>query len=289
MKVKSLAKINLGLEVIRRRPDGYHDIRTLFQWIDFWDTLEFGLRHDEAIAIQGNDPAIPWDESNLVVRAARVLREQAGLKSGLQISVDKKIPAGRGLAGGSSNAAMTLYALNKMWGLRLSGPELAGLGKQLGADVSYFFTGGFCLGQERGDKITPLPDLPRLACVLALPPFPVSTAMIYSRLLPSALTSSDKDSKIIRFLEARDFGFLENRLEKTIFRFYPQLKDIKSLFRDQGAELSLVTGSGSAVFGLFSDREKAEKSLGEMRKRGVALLVETVPREQGWRELDAGV
>ena len=289
MKIRSLAKINLGLEVIRKRPDGYHDIRTLFQWIDLWDTLEFTPRGDGEISLQGNDESIPWDASNLVFRAARLLREQAGVNSGVHITVDKKIPAGRGLAGGSSNAAMTLYGLHRMWGLSLSGQKLAGLGSQLGADVPYFFTGGLCLGEERGDRITPLSDLPKMACVLALPPFPVSTAMIYRRLLPSALTSDDKDSKIVRFLEAGEFGFLENRLEDTIFRFYPQLKDIKSLFRDQGAELSLVTGSGSAVFGLFPDREKAEQSLKEMRKHGAALLAETVSRKKGWSELEAGV
>jgi 4-diphosphocytidyl-2-C-methyl-D-erythritol kinase len=289
MKLRSFAKINLGLEVVRKRPDGYHDIRTLFQWIGLSDTLEFFPRSDGEISLRGNDESIPWDRDNLVFRAAHLLREQAGLSSGIHIVVDKKIPAGRGLAGGSSNAAMTLYALQKLWGLRLSGQELAGLGRRLGADVSYFFTGGLCLGEERGDKITPLSDLPPMNCVLILPPFPVSTAMIYSRLLPSSLTSDDKDSKIVRFLETGEFGFLENRLEETIFSFYPQLKDIKSLFRDQGAELSLVTGSGSAVFGLFPDREKAEKSLKEMRKHSAALLVETVSRERGWSELDAGV
>jgi 4-diphosphocytidyl-2-C-methyl-D-erythritol kinase len=207
----------------------------------------------------------------------------------MHIIVDKKIPAGRGLAGGSSNAAMTLCALNKLWGLKLTGPELAGLGSRLGADVAYFFTGGLCLGEERGDKITPLPDMPPLNCVLVLPSFPISTAMIYGRLLPSSLTSEDKDSKIMRFLDAGEVGFLENRLEETIFSFYPQLKEIKSLFRDQGAELSLVTGSGSAVFGLFPDRAQAEKCLRIMKTHCDALLVETVSRERGWRELEAGV
>ena len=289
MKVKSFAKINLGLEVIRKRPDGYHDIRTLFQWIDLYDTLEFSLRDPVGILLEGDDASVPWDESNLVLRAARLLQERAGVKAGIQIVVHKKIPAGRGLAGGSSNAAMTLYALNKIWGLDLSKRELARMGKSLGADVAYFLEGGLCLGEERGDKITPLPDLPRLACVLALPPFPVSTAMIYGRLSAAALTSKDKVSKIMRFLGTGEFGFLENRLEETIFSFYPQLNEIKSLFRDQGAELSLVTGSGSAVFGLFPDRAKAEKCLRIMKTHSDALLVETVSRERGWRELEAGV
>jgi 4-diphosphocytidyl-2-C-methyl-D-erythritol kinase len=289
MKIRSFAKINLGLEVVRKRPDGYHDIRTLYQSIDLWDGLEFFPRATSEVSLQGNDESIPWDANNLVFRAARLLQESAAVKSGMHIIVDKKIPAGRGLAGGSSNAAMTLYALNKLWGLKLTGPELAGLGSCLGADVAYFFTGGLCLGEERGDKITPLPDMPPLDCVLVLPSFPVSTAMIYGRLLPSSLTSEDKDSKIMRFLEAGEVGFLENRLEETIFSFYPQLKEIKSLFRDQGAELSLVTGSGSAVFGLFPDRKRAERSWREMSEHSVALLVKTVSRERGWRELDAGV
>jgi len=289
MKIKSFAKINLGLEVIRRRPDGYHDIRTLFQWIGLYDSLKFSPLGRDEVVLQGNDPSVPWDETNLISRAARLLRDRTGIKEGIGVFVDKKIPAGRGLAGGSSNAAVTLYALNKLWGLGFSRQELAGLGKGLGADVAYFLEGGLCLGEERGDRITPLPDLPPLACVVVLPPFPVSTAMIYGRLLPSSLTSDDKASKIMRFLETGEFGFLENTLEETIFSFYPQLSEIKSLFRGQGAALSLVTGSGSAVFGLFPDREKAGECLRMMRPRGESLLVETVSRERGWREIDAGV
>lgn len=289
MKLKSFAKINLGLEVIRRRPDGYHDIRTIFQWIDLCDRLEFSSLGKDEVVLEGNDPSIPWDETNLIFRAALLLRGRASVKDGIRIVVDKQIPPGRGLAGGSSNAAMTLYALNKLWGLNLSKPDLAGLGKRLGSDVAYFLEGGLCLGEDRGERITPLPDLPRLACVLALPPFPISTAMIYGRLLPSALTSDVKVSKIMRFLETGEFGFLENTLEETIFSFYPRLNEIKSLFRDQGAALSLVTGSGSAVFGLFPDREKAGECLRVMKRHGDAFLAETVSRERGWREIEAGV
>lgn len=288
MKIRSFAKINLGLEVVRKRPDGYHDIRTLFQWISLSDLLEFRTLASSEIRLQGSDPSIPWDESNLVFKAVKLLKDRFGVSAGIEIHVEKNIPAGRGLAGGSSNAAVTLYALNKIWGLGLSKPEIADLGKTLGADVPFFFEGGLCLGEERGDKLWPLPDLPCLPLVLVLPPFPVSTALIYANLLLSSLTSAGKDSKISRFLETREFGFLENNLEDTIFSFYPQLIEVKSLFGKQGAELSLVTGSGSAVYGLFRDRAKAEQSLAAMKMRGAAVLVETLTREQGWRELEAG-
>ena len=288
MKIRSFAKINLGLEIVRKRPDGYHDIRTLFQWIGLFDVLHFQDQPAAEIRLEGNDPSVPWDETNLILRAARSLRARAGVSRGVAIRVEKNIPAGRGLGGGSSNAAATLRALNRLWGLGLDREELIGLGRGLGADVAYFFEGGLCLGEERGDRLTPLPDLPNLPLVLAFPPFPVPTARIYAHLTPSSLTSAGKDSKISGFLETRHFGFLENRLEETIFSFYPQLNEYKSLFRNQGAELSLVTGSGSAVYGLFRDRAAAERSLAAMKTRGAAVLVETLTREQGWSELEAG-
>lgn len=288
MKIKSFAKINLGLEVVRKRLDGYHDIKTLFQWVGLHDVLEF-QDHPAGIRLGGNDPSIPWDESNLIFRAVKLLQDRFAISRGIEISVEKNIPQGRGLGGGSSNAAATLLALNKVWELGLSTRDLGELGARLGADVAYFFEGGLCLGEERGDRLTPLPDLPRLSCVLVLPDFPVSTAWIYTNLLPSSLTSESKDSRISRFLETREFGFLENRLEDTIFSFFPQLKEFKSLFRNQGAELSLVTGTGSAVYGLFRDLGSAEKSFTEMKRRATAALVETLPREQGLSELYAGV
>jgi 4-diphosphocytidyl-2-C-methyl-D-erythritol kinase len=287
--IKSFAKINLGLEVVRRRPDGYHDIRTLFQWIGLSDVLDIRGEPSPTVELEGNDPSIPWDAANLVFKAARALREKSGFRGGAKIRVTKNIPAGRGLAGGSSNAATTLFALNRLWGLGLSRQDLVEIGKGLGADVPYFLHGGLCLGEERGDRLTELDDLPSLHVVLALPPFPVLTPRIYGALGASSLTSPGEDSKISRFLKTRELGFLENRLEETIFRLYPQLIEYKSLFRNHGAELSLVTGSGSAVYGLFRDRERAERCLADARKRGEAVLTGTVARLQGWTELEAGV
>ncbi|MDH7513233.1 MAG: 4-(cytidine 5'-diphospho)-2-C-methyl-D-erythritol kinase [Clostridiales bacterium] len=289
MKIRSLAKINLGLEVVGRRPDGYHEIRTLFQTIDFSDVLEFELQETSEISLSGDTNSILWDDRNLVYQAAQLLKRTYSVRRGVSIRVAKAIPAGRGLGGGSSNAAMTLYALNKLWDLGLSQRELIDAGAKLGADVPFFLEGGLCFGQGRGDLIRALPDLPCLHCVLVLPDHHVSTTEVYARL---RLTSPDKDSKISQFLTEGEIGLLEkleNRLEETVFSLYPRLKEYKDFFFESEAVLSLMSGSGSAVFGLFRDREKAEKALAGLRSRTEALLVETLSRERYWKRATAGV
>ena len=278
MRIEAPAKINLGLEVVRKRSDGYHDIRTLFQGISLFDTLDIEPATGPGIRLEGSDPAVAWDETNLVARAAKALQARAGIAAGAFVRVTKRIPAGAGLGGGSSDAAAALFGLNEVWGTGLSRPELAELGRGLGADVPYFLHGGLCLGEERGDRLTELPDLPPLVLVLVFPPFPVPTALVYRSLSPAALTSERKDSKIVRFLETGEFGLLENRLEETIFRLFPGLKEYPGQLRDAGAELSLVTGSGSAVFGLFRDRAAAERCRADLRVRGEAVCVGTVAR-----------
>ena len=289
MRIKSFAKINLGLEIVGRRADGYHDIRTLFQWISFHDELIIHAASNPDLVLAGNDPEIAWDGTNLIARAARLLRERAGTAQGAEIRVEKRIPAGRGLAGGSGNAAMALLGLNREWNSGVERADLIALGRTLGADVPFFFTGGLCLGEGVGDVLTPLAELPLFFCVLALPAFPVPTATIYRSLDSAALTSRPEDSRIMRFFETGKIGALENALEGTIFRFYPQLQEIKRWFMDQGAELSLVTGSGSAVYGLFRDRAAAEACAASASGRVRVVLAETVSRERGWPEIEAGV
>jgi len=288
MKIKSFAKINLGLEVIRKREDNYHEVRTLLQTIDFHDALQFFPTSNSKILLKGDDKGIPWGKENLIFKAAALLKERFRISEGIEIHAEKNIPPGKGLGGGSSNAAMTLFALNKIWELHLERKELMELGKVLGADVPFFLEGGLCLGLDRGDNIIPLADLGTIPCILALPSFSILTAQVYSQ-FRSSLTSEDKDSKIIRFLEDRKFGLLENRLEETIFSLYPQLKVIRSLLRSQGSELSLVSGTGSAVFGLFRDRGEAEKCLAELRKSWPSLLIDTLSREQYQRGISDGV
>lgn len=286
MKIRSFAKINLGIEVFGRRPDGYHEIRTLFQSVDFGDALEFQARDDGRILLSGTDPAVPWDGRNLIFKAARLLQKEAGIRAGVEIRVDKRVPPGAGLGGGSSNAAMTLFALSRLWGLTIDRPALRGLAAALGSDAPYFLEGGLCLGEGRGEALTPLADLPPLFGVLVLPDFPSLTADVYARL---PLTSLLKDSRISGFLELNDFGLLENGLEETVFNLYPRLETIKSFFCQNEAVLSLVSGSGSAVFGLYRDRERASRASAGWPGPEPALLIETLSRERYWLRVTAGV
>jgi len=287
MTVKSFAKINLGLEIVGKRTDGYHDIRTLFQTISLADELHLEPAPAGAIHITGDDPSVAWDETNLVHRAARLLREKTGTDQGARILVKKSVPAGRGLGGGSSNAAAALLGLNRMWGLGIDAPGLAGLARRLGADVPFFLHGGLCLGEDIGDRLTRLPDLAPLPCLLVFPPFPIPTASIYAGVGPS-LTSAGKVSKIMRFLESGDFGLLENDLEHVILRAYPELESWKKFFGERGAILSRVSGSGSAVYGLFADEESAMEAQRRLPGTPAARLAAILPREGYWAQLGAG-
>ncbi len=288
MKVKSYAKINLGLEVVGRRPDGYHDIRTLFQSISLADEITLTSAPEGTLDLAGDDASIPWDERNIIAKAVRLVRERTGTRRGAAIRVAKRIPAGRGLAGGSSNAAAVLAALDKLWELSLDGPDMAALALAAGSDVPYFLHGGLCLGEGRGEALTRLEDFPPLACLLAFPPYEISTAAVYAGFGPF-LTSGAKASKIMRFLETGDFGLLENDLEKVIFRTHPELEGIKEFFRNQGAVLAMVSGSGSAVYGLFPDGEKARAALERIGGGTAALMAETLPRASFRADAGAGV
>jgi len=288
MQVKSFAKINLGIEVLGKRKDNYHNIRTLFQSIDFYDVLEFYLISDDKIDLSGPGDTISWGKDNLIFQAALSLKQKLGLSNGIKIKANKKIPPGKGLGGGSSNAAMTLLALNKLWELHCTPEKLTELAKGLGADVPYFLTGGLCLGTEKGDEIKTLEDLPVFHCVLALPDVSIPTSSIYAN-LPETLTSEEKDSKITKFFNNRNCSGLINSLEEAVFSLYPQIEIIKGLFIANKAELSLVSGSGSAVFGLFKTRKNAQKAFKEISSRYSVVVTKTLPRQEYKNRIYVGV
>jgi len=288
MKVKAFAKINLGLEVLRKRKDGYHDIRTLFQSISFHDSIELKISSSGKILINGSDQSISWGTDNLVYKAAYIMKEQSKNNPGLDIWVKKNIPAGAGLGGGSSDAAAILLALNRMLGLSLRKEELRELAKGLGADVPYFLEGGLCIGTDKGDKISLIDDLPTHFCVLALEGTFVSTRSVYKS-FGENLTSRDKGSKIIEFLDTKRLGCLENDLEETVFHLHPQIKDVKSLIIKMDPVLALVSGTGSVVFGLFERKKKARSAFEDIKKVYPAVLAETLNREQYWSSLTHGV
>lgn len=276
----SHAKINLRLEVLGRRPDGYHDICSVFQTVSLRDRLTFTARRDGRIVLLCDDPSIPSDGRNLVVKAAEILKEAVSRTSktdkrnlGSLIRLYKRIPSGAGLGGGSSNAAVTLRMLSKLWNINvLPRRRLEGLAADIGSDVPYFLTGGTCLVTGRGEKVKRLSSLPRFHLVLVFPGIHVSTAWAYAR-LRMKLTKGPECSKIMErgFRKARSpaelSGLLANDMESAVIPSHPIIERAKSDLASAGALNSLMSGSGSAVFGIFGDRASARKAWRSLSRR----------------------
>jgi 4-diphosphocytidyl-2-C-methyl-D-erythritol kinase len=262
------AKINLGLAVLGRRADGFHEIATLFQAIDLEDRIE--VEDAPELSLTCDDPAVPADGTNLVLRAARALQAHfpAAQGRGAAITLRKSIPAGGGLGGGSSNAAGTLLALTSLWNLSGDARILHEIAAGLGSDVSFFLHGGRALGSGRGECLTLLPAGPERALVLGTPAFPLSTAEVYAALaLP--LTPQHPAVTVTRFLvklaEGNDFARASNDLERAALAMRPELAAFKGALLARGAEVALLCGSGSSVFGMFSGRTEAGEAATRLR------------------------
>jgi 4-diphosphocytidyl-2-C-methyl-D-erythritol kinase len=248
------AKVNLGLHVVGRRPDGYHEIVTVFQAIDLCDILEGEA--SETLTLEVTDPSIPSDERQLVVKAARLLEARVAKARGLgaRLRLVKSIPAGGGLGGGSSDAAGALLLLNELWALELDRSELAPLAAELGSDVPFFLVGGTAEGTGRGATIEPLPPIPERAILLGCPPFGLSTPEIY-RALRAPLTAVGPDVTVprpfVKLAEGNDFALARNDLEAVAFGMKGELAAFRDALLFSGAEAALLSGSGSTVFGVF--------------------------------------
>lgn len=248
------AKINLGLHVAGRRPDGFHEIVTLFQAVDLWDTLT--VEPDAGLSLEVDDPTIPGDETNLVMRAARLLQSRvaAAAGRGARLRLSKSIPAGGGLGGGSSDAAGALVALDALWGLELGSSRRSALAAELGSDVPFFLGGGTALGTGRGERIEPLPPIAERPLVLGMPPFGLSTAEVYCA-LSAPLTPSGPGVNVprlfVKLAEQNDFALATNDLEAPAFTMRAELAAFRDAVSRSGAEVALLSGSGSTVFGMF--------------------------------------
>ena len=248
------AKLNLFLHVTGRRADGYHELQTVFQFLDMGDVLWFDVTSGGGIELECSLPAIPAGQ-NLIVRAARRLSDHSGCHQGARIRVDKRLPVGGGLGGGSSDAATTLVALNSLWGLGLDDDELARLGLQLGADVPVFVHGAAAWAEGVGEKLTPLPELAEPWYLVVYPEVSVSTAEIFS---DSQLTRNAHPLKIPAFIA----GAGVNHLEPVVVRRYPEVgKALNWLSKNQPARM---TGSGACVFAPCKDRHQAESILKQL-------------------------
>jgi 4-diphosphocytidyl-2-C-methyl-D-erythritol kinase len=253
------AKINLFLHVLRRRPDGYHDLATVMQQITLYDELTCVLRPD-GIVLQCPGTNLPVDEKNLVYRAARAVFQYAGYKGGVEITLRKHIPEAAGLGGGSSDAATTLLALNDLCSLGLQKNELRDIGAKLGADVPFFIHSPCAFATGIGDKLQTLSDVPPLFLVLMNPAFPISTKTVYEN-LNLTLTKKKNSYSIPRFYALGDvIRELHNDLEAVSLTMCPELNDFKQMLMKEGALGALMSGSGPTVFGIFEDEGSARNA-----------------------------
>jgi 4-diphosphocytidyl-2-C-methyl-D-erythritol kinase len=276
LRVCSFAKINLALAVLGKRPDGFHEIRTVFQSIDLHDEIEFQESRDLQLECE-NLPDLPVDR-NLAWKAAEALLRKTGLSRGVRILLKKSIPPGAGLGGGSSNAAATLLGLCRFWNVEVAKPDLISLAADLGSDVAFFLEGGTALGIGRGEEVYPLPPVASTPLVVIYPGVHVSTAEAY-RSLNLRLTSREATHKIQGFCGrlSGDTSFpagIFNDFETSILPAYPEILEAKNFLIRRGAAAAMLSGSGSSVFGFFLDEESA-------------LAAARVTCPEGWRVLPA--
>ncbi len=254
------AKVNLFLRVLRKRTDGYHDIFSLMQKISLHDELVFSSR-SKGIVLHCPDTDLSTDNNNLVVRAAKAIFDYCDYQSGIEITLHKKIPMTAGLGGGSSDAATTFMALNKICSLGLKKNELVKLGAQIGADVPFFIYGNAALAFGIGDKLKQIRNLPPLDLVLIKPSLELSTKMVYQN-LNLRLTRGKNNYSIPRILDLSDIvQGLHNDLESVSLEIYPELADLKKMLLSHGALGALMSGSGPTVFGLFRNEKEAKRAL----------------------------
>ena len=264
----AFAKINLHLSVLGRREDGYHEIRTIFQTITLHDNLTFealDAPHLELLC-GGDAPDVPTDESNLILRAGRALRARFAVRGGARIGLEKRIPAGGGLGGGSADAAITLLGLAHLWELETDREALAAMAARLGADVPFFLSGGTALGTGLGTDVWPLDDAPQVPLVVVTPGVKVSTAQAYKALNATALTKEEPAailpiSRVEPQISASLREVMRNDFEAVVFRLEPEIERARDRLLEAGARGALLSGSGASVFGVFDNSEVRERAL----------------------------
>lgn len=269
--LKAYGKINLGLDVIRRREDGYHEVKMIMQTVRVYDAIELVRRDRPGIHLTTNLYYLPENENNLGFKAAKLLMEEFDIQEGLDIKIRKFIPVAAGMAGGSSDAAAVLFGVNKMFGIGLSKLQLMERGLKLGADVPYCIMRGTALAEGIGEILTPLPPVEQCKILIAKPPVSVSTKFVYENLnLPSLGKEAHPDIDSLKSaIEARDFYKMAERmgniLETVTVPAYPVIQTIKDRMMELGAVNAMMSGSGPTVFGLFTNPVAAQKAYEQMR------------------------
>lgn len=278
LELKAYGKINLGLDVVRKREDGYHEVRMIMQTVGLYDKITMEKNGTAEIRTETNLPYVPDGEGNLAYRAAKMLADEFDIREGVTIRIKKCIPVAAGMAGGSTDAAAVLVGMNRMFGLGLSRKELMARGVKLGADVPYCIMRGTALSEGIGEVLTELPAPPQCHIVLAKPQVAVSTKAVYGKLRVNELTADqhpDIDGMVEAIKEQDLDGViarLGNVLETVTVPDHPEIAMIKEIMMECGAEGALMSGSGPTVFGIFKEEETARKACETLKAaRGGAL------------------
>lgn len=282
LSLKAYGKINLGLDVLRRRDDGYHEVRMIMQTVGIYDRIDLIYKETPGITVETNLYYLPDNENNLVYKAAKLLMDEFHVQKGVHIRLRKYIPVAAGMAGGSSDAAAVLFGINKMFSLGLTTEQLMDRGVKIGADVPYCVMRGTALSEGIGEILTPLPVPPQCQVLIAKPGISVSTKFVYENLHANELRPEqhpDIDGMMEAIKQKDLYGIADrfgNVLENVTIPAYPVIQEIKDLMLEQGAIGALMSGSGPTVFGLFTNPKAAAKAHEEMRFGAGAELAKQV-------------
>lgn len=272
--LQARAKINISLDVLGKREDGYHDVSMIMQTVGLHDKVYLKKTQKKGIHLNVNLKWLPTDEKNLCYKAAKLLMEAKDIKQGIYIDLHKRIPIAAGLAGGSSDAAAVLIGMNKLFGLGLTKKELAVYGKEIGADVPYCILQGTALAEGIGEELTPLPPFPKCYVVLAKPDIKVSTPWVYNNLDVNSIKKHPKTEELIDRIKRKDLTAIAeglcNVLEDVTIKAYPVIEDIKEQLMQDGALGAMMSGSGPTVFALFDDKDKASQAVARLREKELA-------------------
>lgn len=274
LELKALGKINLGLDVLGKRENGYHDVRMVMQTVYLYDQIWIEKTKEPGICLSSNLFYLPVNENNLAYRAAKLLIEECRIQEGVKITLKKHIPVAAGMAGGSSNAAAVLFGMNRMFSLGFTQEELMERGVTLGADVPYCVLRGTVLAEGIGEELTVLPAMPKCYVLLAKPPISVSTKAVYEKLDSREIGGHPNIDGIIGGLKRQNLdevaACMGNVLEKVTVEEYPVIEEIKETMRREGALNAMMSGSGPTVFGLYDDKRKARRAAFRIKERRLA-------------------
>lgn len=277
ISLKALAKINLGLDVVRRREDGYHEVRMIMQTIQLYDRLDIKRTQEPGIQIQTNLSFLPVNENNLIYKAAKLLMDEFSITDGVSVKLDKRIPVAAGMAGGSTDAAAMLIGVNRLFSLGLTKRELMERGVQIGADVPYCIMRGTALAEGIGEELSPLPPMVKCPVLIAKPSISVSTKFVYQNLKLDDTTIHPDIDRLIDDIKAKNLhdiaAHMGNVLETVTIPNYPVIDEIKKHMLSNGAVGAMMSGSGPTVFGLFDDEDTAKKAYKAMRSSHLARQV----------------